>query len=495
MLAAIDVRLLRTLAIVAFAIQLAGLVAAVMTRVMLHADGSFFVYAISAGEPWDLKWGDIPARAAIYYTTVWPTYLLSQSLHLSPLQISDVNTLFFYGWPVLTFALACAMVWRSHPKYIFFPVAQFALSSAFCYGFPSEIILAPGFLWICLFLLLRSGPIRLLFLPPFLALVFCHELALPAAMAAAWLAIKQSWDERGNSRRSLAIFYALTLGIVCVFALFLAVRVLGGGEGSDFGIIYVFDLRRLLNNPTLWIALFLAALFWLAPISSSTKMSRTSLGTAILIGLAAPVAWAMAFPDIGLERGRYDSRTFVAIAMLTLTVAFGCCLLRKEDNRTDTATRFGRRALLFLTIGLAVTTSSAAMFLREWTVALNAMDKVVGETQSNKVPPFIKYADARRLMTPEEASANDRDNFRWTLVFRSAVLADGLMPSRVVYGNVSLKEICSEGQPPSEAYLAVPASLKDRINTFTCNFEGPPPANTISRRFFRYIRELRQRLF
>jgi hypothetical protein len=35
---------------------------AVITRVMLHGDGSYFVYAIAAGEPWELKWKGLATR-------------------------------------------------------------------------------------------------------------------------------------------------------------------------------------------------------------------------------------------------------------------------------------------------------------------------------------------------------------------------------------------------------------------------------------------------
>lgn len=96
-------------------------------------------------EPWSLKWRDLAARDRLVLT-VAPTLWVSEALHLTPLAISALNGFLFYLVPAATFAIARALVWRTNPKLLLFPIAQYVLSSALGYGFPSQILLAPGFL-------------------------------------------------------------------------------------------------------------------------------------------------------------------------------------------------------------------------------------------------------------------------------------------------------------------------------------------------------------
>jgi len=57
--------MLKVLAGTILALQLALSAVAAATLVMLHGDGAFFVYAVSVGSPWLLKWRDIADRAAV----------------------------------------------------------------------------------------------------------------------------------------------------------------------------------------------------------------------------------------------------------------------------------------------------------------------------------------------------------------------------------------------------------------------------------------------
>ena len=72
---------------------------AVITRVMLHADGSFFAYVIAAGEPWELKWKGLTTRASTYVFTVVPTAVFSNTFGLSGEHIAAVSGLTFYHRP------------------------------------------------------------------------------------------------------------------------------------------------------------------------------------------------------------------------------------------------------------------------------------------------------------------------------------------------------------------------------------------------------------
>src|SRR5271165_3335429 len=123
---------------------------------MLQGDGAFFVYVLCVGHPWFLKWQAIAARASTYVLTVAPSQWAMNVFHLSPMAVASANGFFYYLCPLILFATACALVQNKYSQFIVFPVAQYALSSSMGYGFPSEIALSPGFLWICLFLILRK---------------------------------------------------------------------------------------------------------------------------------------------------------------------------------------------------------------------------------------------------------------------------------------------------------------------------------------------------
>jgi hypothetical protein len=121
---------MRRFALGVLALQVAACLAATLTLEMLHGDGAYFVYALSVGQPWILKWGETAARATTYLLTVAPTLWIAGNLDLGPLSIASLNGFLFYLVPAVQFAAACALVWGTYPKFLIFPIVQYALSSA-----------------------------------------------------------------------------------------------------------------------------------------------------------------------------------------------------------------------------------------------------------------------------------------------------------------------------------------------------------------------------
>ena len=129
--------------------------AAALTGLMLNADGAYFVFALGSGDPWLLKWADLPTRISTYLFTVVPTELVLQIWKLTGSEIAGVNALTFYGFQLIQFLIVVALAWPRHAQFLIFPVAQYAFSTLLGLGFPSEALLEPGFFWICAFCLLR----------------------------------------------------------------------------------------------------------------------------------------------------------------------------------------------------------------------------------------------------------------------------------------------------------------------------------------------------
>jgi hypothetical protein len=452
----VDAGVLRVLAVALIVIQLAGSIAAAATEVMLHGDGSYFVYSLSAGEPWMLKWRDIATRATAYVTTVLPTSLAASLLDLTPLEIGRLNGFIFYFVQALQFAIACALVWRSHPQYLIFPTAQYAFSTILGFGFPSEILLAPGFLWIALFLALKARAVSIWFAICFVALVFSHELALPAALVAGYAGCRQARrrDYAAGSRSGRIFILLLILGTI---AGLWAVRASGGG-GTDHTAIYVFDPRRVLNNPTMYlmIAALLGYALWLWRRPGRENPGIVGICMLLSAAVAAPLLLRALLPELNLSQGRYDSaRTLIGVVMFVL----------------------------------------ASAFLYDWTLALRGLTRVVTTAQSTQSVQIVPYAEARHLMQPDEARINDRIGFHWVLPYRSVVLADGGTPSRIVFADFGYRDYCAKSSRIDLRHSKIPAGVLSQMQNFACTHEPPPPIETISRRFFSFIARMRTSLF
>jgi hypothetical protein len=241
---------LKQLAILVGVVQAVACIASIVTLLMLHADGAYFVYVIGTGDPWGMKWREVAARITIYLFTVVPTQVMADLLQLSPIGIAKWNAFFFYGVQLLLYAISCMLIWTSQPRCLVFPVLQFALSTSLGFGFPSEILLSPGLLWICLFLIIKGRAASVAFLLSLLALLFTHELALPAALVCVYLAIRSIAAQKPDEPAMVLMHSLPILGAV---VLLIGVRMIFGGVAADPNAFYIFDPRRILNNPTLWV--------------------------------------------------------------------------------------------------------------------------------------------------------------------------------------------------------------------------------------------------
>jgi len=490
-----DATTMRSLATGVTAIQLTVCLAAGLTQVMLYGDGAYFVYSLSVGQPWVLKWRDIAARATTYVLTVAPTMWIADKLDLSPLTIASLNGFVFYLVPLIQFAIACALVWRSHPKFLIFPVAQYALTSAMGFGYPSEILLSPGFLWIALFCILKNNAVGIAFFVSFLALVFSHELAVPAAIIVAYLAVEQvrSEDRTAGSHWRFAIMLSV---VVFAITALIVIRAAGGGVGSNSNAIYVIDPRRVFNNPTYWV---LTAVLGVTILSAARFgmwwTSRTAFVAFIVTVAGLPFLLQSVFPSLNFDHGRYDSaRSIIGLMMLTLTFCFAACATaaraQLQNNQSSAASRpWARIAPVVLASGMAVSVGSDAVFLRDWTIAQRGLANVVGTAQSGASQQFVSYVQARQSMRTDEARANDRMEFDWVLPFRSIVVANGKIPGRIVYGDADLHNFCELQKSATFKQAAVPLIVVENMQEFSCTHQGPPEPNTISKEILSNVRK------
>jgi hypothetical protein len=492
----VDVGVLRVLAVALIVIQLAGSIAAAATEVMLHGDGSYFVYSLSAGEPWMLKWRDIATRATAYVTTVLPTSLAASLLDLTPVEIGRLNGFIFYFVQALQFAIACALVWRSHPQYLIFPTAQYAFSTILGFGFPSEILLAPGFLWIALFLALKGRAVSIWFAICFVALVFSHELALPAALVAGYAGWRQARrrDYAAGSRSGRIFILLLILGTI---AGLWAVRASGGG-GTDHTAIYVFDPRRVLNNPTMYlmIAALLGYALWLWRRPGRENPGIVGICMLLSAAVAAPLLLRALLPELNLSQGRYDSaRTLIGVVMFVLASCFVLLSANPVSAESSGPPPWAKHMPLAIAVAAAIAVGSGAAFLYDWTLALRGLTRVVTTAQSTQSVQIVPYAEARHLMQPDEARINDRIGFHWVLPYRSVVLADGGTPSRIVFADFGYRDYCAKSSRIDLRHSKIPAGVLSQMQNFACTHEPPPPIETISRRFFSFIARMRTSLF
>lgn len=479
-----DPAILRKFAVIILVVQALLCIAALWTKIILHGDGSFFVFAVSVGLPWELKWSDIPARLAVYLLTAYPSYLAGQAWSLSALTITAINSLLFYAIPFFQFALAMSLMWRRHPQYLLFPIAQFCLTAVFGFGFPSEILLAPGFLWICCALLLRDRGDGVWFYVSLTALLLCHELALPAAVVIAWIAIRQ---RTRTSKHSIPI--GSLIGIFAAFGVFLSIRLLGGGAGSDENAIYVFDPRRNFNHPSLILSVAITALAlgWLHFFGPAKPRAWHYVGP-VVFALAVPLLLSLGPFDFNFGQGRYDSaRAAIGLGMFLLALGFAASI--GPDKQPDDK-RKPFPVVFLLCVMLAAGVSCASLFAYHWRIALHALEKIVEPSGSGAAPIYMSYDDARNLMSPREAILNDQMGFLWVLPFRSAILADGGIPRRIVYdihsgwGHLCSKRFSSLRQPVS----AMPAQLTLSLSEFSCNHKPPPRSPVLRERFMAWLR-------
>lgn len=481
-------RTAKLLAICVILVGLAGTLSAVLFDIMLYGDGAYFVYALATDQPWLMKWDGIAARASVYVFTVIPAHALKALFDLSPLELTKLNAITFYGMQVIQFIIACGLVWRQKPTFLLFPVASFVLLNSLSYGFPSEILLAPGFLWICLFLIVRGKPFSIAYATSFVALVFSHELALPAALASGYVGV--AYLRRSGSRASQVYFY-IVLHAIAIAAMFV-VRGYGGGAGSDAQAIYVFDPRRLLANPSLY-ALVLSILVF-GTASALTKKKRIKMTLIVTCGAALCIPCIIHFANFGVDfgLGRYDSgRTIIGAGLLGLAIAFAAMLEVAGDSiETQPAPR---RANIIspvhaLLVGLAAQIGAASAFILEWNVGLTG-HAYLSAPAENSIP--LELSAASEILTNRQAESFANRHFQWTYPYRSFVLANGLPPSNILYSaeHGSLEDHCVIFKRPLKTTSALPNSTVAEWTEFICQQRDPVRPPTKSQRLMQWIRK------
>jgi len=484
-----DMQGCRRLAVAVFVVQALGAVAAALTHLMLHGDGSYFVYTLCVGKPWLLKWAGLADRISVYITTVIPTEWLGQAFHLSPLGIADLNGFIFYMVPALQFLVAMTLVWRSNPQYLLFPISQYILSSSLSFGFPTEILLAPGFLWICLFLTSSGRVPGFAFLISLCGLVFSHELALPSAMVAIFLAL-QAANFRDHTRSEHWRTLAVSISSASILVLYMYVRLAGGGAGSDSNAIYVFDPRRVLAYPSLWIVIVttILASFLFARFSSRSN-GRAVWTVAIIVAATLPVLLRFTVPAFDFDLGRYDSgRTVIGLAMFFLSVAFA--LLHNWKEKPLARVPFQTNRILFaLVVAFATSIGTGTAFMIDWTTSLQGLNRVVLARTAKLAPTFIAASGMGAYLDQNEESAFNRIGYFWALPYRSIVLANGHEPAHIIYGPVNYLEYCHSAHYISAQRSIIPASTLDELKDFTCNYIAPPPQHATRDKIMALVRD------
>jgi hypothetical protein len=442
---------------------------------MLHGDGSYFVYAIAAGDPWQLKWKYLATRASVYVLTVVPTELLSNGLSLSGEQIAALNGAIFYGVQLGQYVVSLVLVWRQCPRLLIFPILQYGLSTGLGFGFPSEMLLAPGFFWICQLALSRASIRWPIVYFAFAGLTFSHELALPSAV----LVVAFAWYRHRRigtpSLLELQLFSAFAVAMVaaCILIWFE-----GGGDGAVQGAIYVFDPRRVLNNPTLWlIAIAVAAA---VPISHARFAGRSYFPLVIGITffvLAASIGFALDYAP-----GRYDSaRTLIGLWMPVLGL-FHLLQYARPDPADVDASSAGKllAGKIMIVAVLSVNLASSLVFLQEWNVALLAFRHAVNSDPGSGKMEIVSGERLKALIGPLGSELNERVGFTWTWPYRSIVVASGFRPGYVLVDQDQALAQCaalSLASPTSR----VPAAVAIPVSRFACVQPAPP-----DRRYFRH---------
>ncbi len=479
----------RNLALMVLTIQIVLCIAAIASLLMLHADGAFFVFALASGEPWTLKWSEISARVSVYLLTVLPTQLLADLFDLAPTASARLNAFFFYGLPALQFALAAKLVWQSRPELLLFPIANYVFATSLGYGFPSEILLAPGFLWIALFLIARGRAASPWFLAALASLIFSHELALPSALIAAGLALHQIHGQD----RSRSLQWFVTLGsVAALIALFFSTLLMGGAEGSKSNLIYVVDPRRIFNNPTLWLLAISVPIAIALNVKSLIFSSRYKLIAGALLLAATPLILQQLLPNLDFEQGRYSSRSIIGGAMFVLSVVFAFMVATQAGPKGRSSEEGPNPKvaglLIALSAALALTAGSSIAFLRDWNEAVTTLNTVM-DAHAGGGPQMLAFQDATKDLNQRSAAIQDRIDFHWVLPFRSAVLANGSNAPVLVYkAGQDFSMHCTRLSRSNFSNTSIPPTTIIKLRDFTCAQPIPEPLDTLSRRWSRKIR-------
>lgn len=458
--------------------QFIFLLVAVFTQLMLNADGAYFIFALGAGDPWELKWADLPTRLSTYIFTVIPTEILVSLFAVSGEGIAAVNGAVFYGFQLVQFVIVIALARPRWTKFLIFPIVQYAFSSLLGLGFPSEALLEPGFFWICMFCFARKRLPRTLFAVSFLGLIFSHEIALFGVIVVfASLLARRELMARNDYRWAL-------VSAICATVAWLIVR-LSGFHAADHYSIHVLDPRRVLNNPTLWliVVVCLSIAGWVAVVAREASRREHVLIAAL--GVMLPLLLAPWF-NFGL--GRYETgRTLVGL----LVPVLGIAMLAAVHGQNQLP-KFQGGSWLSLWLPIAVTAVIALniggtlAFVGDWSRARSALEAYVGRGRIGAAPEMVTLHDASRELGPSSANEISRTGFSWTWPYRSVMLAPNYMPQRIIYDPEQPNCIA---QLTAENAESIPPQVRLALTDVACR---PSPARppTISEHVLVFLRQL-----
>jgi uncharacterized membrane protein len=461
-------------AIVGILLLVCGLVAS-FGKVMLYGDGAYFVFSIAAGNPWELKWKEIAARSTVYALTVVPTSWLQGIFHFEPGDLAIVNGVFYFLLPALQYAVACALVWRIRPELLSFLALQFALVLCLSFGFPTEIYLAPGFLWICLFLIATGRSGGLPFYCSYVALIFCHELTVFSAMLVAWLSFRSAG---GTSRYVRAAHVALLAAPIMVLMIVIA---LGGSEGSQGNLIYTIDPRLLFDNVMLWTLVAASLVLIWAP---GRFAQRSRPFTVFAVAALVPALLWLLF-DVNFGDGRYAARSWVAGSMVLLAAIF--VLAFREGN----ASRLAGRSSFVLDLALiaaAIGVSSFMLFAFDFWKAERELMAIVSPVEQPVSPRYVPYASLRDELAAGSFRANDKIEFKWPLPYHVLLLSGRLFPKVLPYDRFTdYGQLCLKLGTASDT---IPRHSLDSLRSFACNRVPARRPPTLSRRLLDSLKNL-----
>jgi hypothetical protein len=445
-----------------------------MTREMLNADGAFFVFALATQNPWKLKWASVPPRFATYFFTVIPTELVERTWRLSGEQIASVNAIFFYGLPLVQFFVVVALAWRRFPHLLIFPVMQYAFSLALGFGFPSEMLIAPGFFWICLFLLLSRQFSISWFAISFAGLVFSHEMALlGAALVVCW-----AWYQwRSGDKQYGGVLLVCGL-VLCAW---IGVR-LEFQSQADVAIFTALNPRRVGNNPTLWLifAAVVSIALWSTKPSPRLRHFWIALPCVLL-----PLAL---HPWINFGQGRYDARTLIGLGFPLFGMALIIANLRSSAREVlvGNQLRLASTVAPMITAALALNLGAGLAFLLDWNIARTALQGYVGHGQFDVPIKAVTLSEARESFTPREVEAIERTGFEWSWPYRAVVLAENYRPERIIYD--PNKTVCDD-RLVALNQGSVPFTTRAELTELLC-VPHPPQPPTFSQRIVELLRQL-----
>jgi len=449
---------------------------AAYNRTMLFADGAYFNFVIAAGNPWGMHWNYFVSRLTVYLATVLPTAFIYEAFGLSGSDLAKLYSFEFDFVVLIQYVILAIIAWKRFPGLLLFPVIAFSFAVGLGYGFPSEMIIASSFFWICMFSLTFAKVPFMLLSISFVALVFSHELSIFGAILILLYTYTRSRNlEWSNTNRRVATAFYL-VGFLAI-AVWIYLKFTGHSPGGASNVIYILDPRRIFNNPTLWVlALVSLACYIYARYVKPSCTSLDVLAAAIISGLLTLICgnW------FDFLQGRYDSaRTLMALSMIglgSLFVAGHAFRMSMSPALLQPACRSGLK--LGLSAALAVNIAASACFISQWTTVRLQIEAITNQKGLSPEDRFISV-DTLQIDNPTAAAMLKKVGYAWTLPFLSIMLAPGFEPARIIVDYADMYYTCHSERLSSGKTSQIPASTIEGLKRYACSQEPPIAARSL----------------